>query len=234
MDFLGPIPDLYGAGTSSSRSRWWVYPAITIPLTVLVFVVWKCWMIYRTRCNVEMGITPDYSDIAAKQTKPQRTILSRLLTVVNPWPASQLEGDIEAAGRAESGQNYVSQHAVYFQAQVNDALTMQHGSLAVSRDTAETYNAVAGPIAFQGIDIEMGSSHEPLAALRAQLSDDQSGPPYPTGSYRHARHSGPFLSASNSRSITDTLHSRTLPRVPLHISQLMLSESSRCTSLRKD
>ena len=30
-------------------SQWWLFPAITIPLTVLVFAVWVSWQRYRNR-----------------------------------------------------------------------------------------------------------------------------------------------------------------------------------------
>ena len=30
-------------------SQWWLFPAITIPLTILVFAVWVSWQRYRNR-----------------------------------------------------------------------------------------------------------------------------------------------------------------------------------------
>jgi len=33
--------------------QWWLFPAITIPLTVLVFALWVAWQRYRNRVHSE-------------------------------------------------------------------------------------------------------------------------------------------------------------------------------------
>jgi len=38
--------------------QWWLFPAITIPLTVLVFALWVVWQRYRSRVDSEnLGIS---------------------------------------------------------------------------------------------------------------------------------------------------------------------------------
>ena len=37
--------------------QWWLFPAITIPLTILVFALWVAWQRYRNRVDSEsLGI----------------------------------------------------------------------------------------------------------------------------------------------------------------------------------
>ena len=38
--------------------QWWLFPAITIPLTILVFTLWVAWQRYRNRVDSEsLGIS---------------------------------------------------------------------------------------------------------------------------------------------------------------------------------
>ena len=42
-----------GNGSQSLHvgSQWWLFPAITIPLTILVFAVWVSWQRYRNKMD---------------------------------------------------------------------------------------------------------------------------------------------------------------------------------------
>jgi len=38
--------------------QWWLFPAVTIPLTIVVFVTWVVWQRYRNRVDSEsLGIS---------------------------------------------------------------------------------------------------------------------------------------------------------------------------------
>ena len=42
-----------GSGSESLivGRQWWLFPAITIPLTILVFTIWVAWQRYRNRVD---------------------------------------------------------------------------------------------------------------------------------------------------------------------------------------
>ena len=48
-----------GSGSESLivGRQWWLFPVITIPLTVLVFIIWVAWQRYRSRVDEQsLGI----------------------------------------------------------------------------------------------------------------------------------------------------------------------------------
>jgi hypothetical protein len=62
--------------------QWWLFPAITIPLTVFVFALWVAWQRYRNRVDSEsLGILdlfkivgPDPTSEKSPTESYQRTI----------------------------------------------------------------------------------------------------------------------------------------------------------------
>ena len=50
--------------------QWWLFPAITIPLTIFVFALWVAWQRYRNRVDsASLGIS-DLIKIAGPQANP--------------------------------------------------------------------------------------------------------------------------------------------------------------------
>ncbi|KAJ3548043.1 hypothetical protein NMY22_g1423 [Coprinellus aureogranulatus] len=112
MDFFAPVQESSLSGTdnsgnTSARVMWWLYPAISIPLTALVFGVWMFWRSRRMRRYQDWnGIyTPDLSRYghfagskAQSGTKSEEAV--PLLPFVSPTA-----NDVEGGDRMASGIN---------------------------------------------------------------------------------------------------------------------------------
>lgn len=59
----------------SVAKGWWLFPAITIPLTALVFAIWNVWRMRRNRLHIQD--LQHFDSHSAGQTPPQMTGLPR-------------------------------------------------------------------------------------------------------------------------------------------------------------
>jgi hypothetical protein len=53
--------------------QWWLFPVITIPLTVLVFALWVAWQRYRNRVDSESLGIGDPMRIAGPDTNSEKS-----------------------------------------------------------------------------------------------------------------------------------------------------------------
>jgi len=58
MVFFDSKSNESGSELLTVARQWWLFPAITIPLTILVFAIWVAWQRYRNRIEAQnLGIT---------------------------------------------------------------------------------------------------------------------------------------------------------------------------------
>ena len=63
MVFFDTRPNGNGSESILVGSQWWLFPAITIPLTIVVFAVWVFWQRYRNR-NLKVSGTQGTGQVA--------------------------------------------------------------------------------------------------------------------------------------------------------------------------
>ncbi|KIM38868.1 hypothetical protein M413DRAFT_238636 [Hebeloma cylindrosporum] len=62
-----------GSESISVGPQWWLFPVITIPLTILVFATWVAWQRYRSRVDSEsLGIS-DLMKIAGPDMSSEKS-----------------------------------------------------------------------------------------------------------------------------------------------------------------
>ena len=56
-------------------SQWWLFPAITVPLTILVFVIWVKWQQYHNKLDsTNLGTDKLMDSITAGQLAAEREL----------------------------------------------------------------------------------------------------------------------------------------------------------------
>jgi len=70
------------SGDSGSESlvvgrQWWLFPAITIPLTILVFTIWVSWQRHRKlvdeqRLGISLDLTDNVEALPVLEKSPQQ------------------------------------------------------------------------------------------------------------------------------------------------------------------
>ncbi|KAJ3532043.1 hypothetical protein NMY22_g7903 [Coprinellus aureogranulatus] len=109
MDFFAPVQESSPSGTDNpgstpARVMWWLYPAISIPLTALVFGVWLFWRSRRMRRYKDWnGIyTPDLSRYGHFASNAQNGTKSGEAAPLLPF-VSPTANDVEVGERMASG-----------------------------------------------------------------------------------------------------------------------------------
>lgn len=105
MAFFNAGTDEHGKATLEVSPLWWYFPTITIPLTILVFVIWEVW---RRKRQATAGLAGKQ----AQEQPPTTKQSSRMIRGRNN-PGSQMVAE-ELPNTMDRAQNYVPADRAYY------------------------------------------------------------------------------------------------------------------------
>jgi len=69
MVFFNSKPNESGRESLIVGRQWWLFPVITVPLTILVFSIWVAWQRYRSQMEEQnLGISDSTEIVGTVQT----------------------------------------------------------------------------------------------------------------------------------------------------------------------